>query len=133
MPRYLSALLFLAMLASPAIAQQGHPLVGTWQGYWGTDDNNQNFLTLILNWDGQKLSGLINPGPGSTELGSMNLDSSNWSVSLETDLTDDDGTLVHINAQGKLDNVGSMNRTMTGTWQSANDSGSFALERQGGP
>jgi hypothetical protein len=133
MTRKISSFLLLAILAGTASAQQGHPMVGTWQGNWGTDDSNTNFLTLILNWDGKQLSGLLNPGPGSTELGSMSMDSSDWTVSLETDLTDDAGTLVHINAEGKLGNIGSMNRTLMGTWRSATGSGSFSLERQSGP
>jgi hypothetical protein len=133
MPKYKSLFLLLGLLTGSASAQQGHPMVGTWQGYWGVDDSDSNFMTLILNWDGKELSGLLNPGPGSTELGSMTLDSSDWTVTLETDLTDDDGTLRHINAEGKLDKVGSMNRTLEGTWRSAEGSGSFSLERQSGP
>lgn len=126
--------IFTALLfwTGAAQAQQGHPLVGTWQGNWGPNESDRNFLTLILEWDGNRISGLANPGPGSTELQQMQLDSSTWTVTLETDLTDDAGNLIHITAEGQMDNIGSMTRTLKGTWRSANSSGDFDLERQGG-
>src|SRR5690606_9411191 len=60
-----SGLLLALCLASAAGAQEGHPLVGTWQGEWGP--NNANFLTLILYWDGKAISGIVNPGPDQGE------------------------------------------------------------------
>lgn len=126
-----TVLTLLAALAFPALAQEGHPLVGTWQGEWGTAGDG-NFLTLIMYWDGKTITGLVNPGPDSTMLESAELDSSAWTVRLETDLKDDAGTSVHLVAEGQLENIGSQTRSMTGTWQHANGRGTFTLTRQGG-
>src|SRR5690606_30825156 len=104
-------------LASAAIAQEGHPLQGTWQGDWGATAVDRNFLTIIMTWDGKNISGLVNPGPDSSELQAVKLDSATWTVTIETDLKDDAGTAFHFKAQGKLENIGSQTRTLNGTWE----------------
>jgi len=130
MYKYLFGML-LVLASFSAAAQEGHPLSGTWLGEWGSGDDS-NFLTLILSWDGQVLSGLANPGPDSTEVGSVQLDSSSWTVTIDTDLKDDAGTPLRFNAEGKLDNIGSHTRTLQGTWRDGSRSGNFSLTRQSG-
>jgi hypothetical protein len=45
------------------LAQEGHPLTGTWTGDWGSTNAPRTHLTLVLNWDGdEKIAGVINPG-----------------------------------------------------------------------
>ena len=34
-----------------AIAQHGHPLVGTWSGYWGPYEEERNRVLLLLEYD----------------------------------------------------------------------------------
>ncbi len=126
--KQLFALLLLCTTTLPLSAQEGHPLSGTWQGEWG---NNQ-FLTLILTWDGNKISGISNPGPATMEVGEVTLDSGLWTVSIETDLKDDTGKTTHFSASGRLDNIGSPLRVLNGEWHSGKDSGVLALARQGG-
>lgn len=121
----------LALASLGVQAQEGHPLSGTWLGEWGSGDDS-NFLTLILTWDGQRLSGLANPGPDSTEVDSVLLDSSSWTVTIDTDLKDDAGTALRFTAEGKLDNIGSHTRTLQGTWRDGSRSGNFSLTRQSG-
>jgi len=124
----LFALLMLLLTSSTSLhAQEGHPLVGTWQGEW-----DGNFLTLIMNWDGTTISGMANPGPTSTTLESVVLDSSTWSVTITTDLKDDKGNTIHFTATGALDNIGSPVRTVQGTWRTDSSSGAFTLTRQSG-
>lgn len=116
-----------------AVAQEGHPLVGTWLGDWGPSADDRNFLTIIMNWDGEKITGLVNPGPDSTELQVARLDSSTWTVTIETDLKDDAGQVHQFKAQGKLENIGTQTRELTGTWEDGQGKGSFTLARQSGP
>src|SRR5829696_1828005 len=58
------AVLFLVSLAciTPAIAQEGHPLKGSWIGTWGPSKLHSSDILVILNWDGKSISGIINPG-----------------------------------------------------------------------
>ena len=45
-------------------AQEGHPLTGTWGGDWGPSATQRNHLTFVMNWDGDKVTGTHQPGPG---------------------------------------------------------------------
>ena len=126
--KQLFALLVLLTTTLPLSAQEGHPLSGTWQGEWG---NNQ-FLTLILTWDGNKITGISNPGPATMEVGEVTLASGLWTVAIETDLKDDTGKTTHFSASGRLDNIGSPLRTITLQYHSGKDEGTFVLSRQGG-
>src|SRR5215470_9173555 len=56
------------LLLMPVLAQEGHPLVGTWHGDWGPTATHRNDVTLVLDWDGKNITGLINPGPESIKL-----------------------------------------------------------------
>src|ERR1051326_4244108 len=104
-------------LAVPMVAQEGHPLVGTWHGDWGPPGAQQRSrLVLYMKWEAKSISGMINPGPRGFPLGSATLDASKWTVHLEADGKDQGGNPVHIVADGKMDNIGSYNRTITGTW-----------------
>ena len=124
---------FATMLVTPAVvAQEGHPLVGTWQGDWGETADDRNFLTVIMNWDGKVITGLVNPGPASSELQAVKLDSSTWTVTIESDIADDAGQVHHIKAEGKLEDIGSQTRTLNGTWEDGQGNGTFTLTRQSG-
>lgn len=116
-------------LALSAFAQQGHPLTGTWSGDWGTAPTQRNAVTFVLNWDGQKVTGIINPGPDSIPLASVYLDVTNWTVRFEADDKDASGKSVHITAEGKLEDIASYHRTIKGTWQQGSAKGDFRLTR----
>jgi len=62
--------LLVASLAStaPAIAQEGHPLKGSWVGTWGPSKQHDNDLLLVLTWDGKAVTGQVNPGRRSAQL-----------------------------------------------------------------
>lgn len=122
--------LFVLMTASvlPLQAQEGHPMAGTWQGEWG----NGNFLTLIMTWDGKAVVGTTNPGPTATDIGSVVVDSGNWTVTITTDLKDDAGKVTKFTLSGKLENIGSPLRKLQGSWKNGSDSGTMVLERQSG-
>src|SRR5262245_18587481 len=84
-----------------ALAQEGHPLTGTWAGTWGPTATQRNHLTFIMNWDGKNVTGTINPGPDSIQLGSVYLDVANWTVRIEADTKDATGKAIHVSAEGK--------------------------------
>jgi hypothetical protein len=123
-----SVLACLALTAS-AVAQEGFPLTGTWYGDWGPTPTHRNQITVILSWDGKTISGLINPGPDSIPIKSATLDSTKWAVHFEADAKDTAGNLVHFVADGKLENIGSWKRSMSGTWNHGNVKGDFKITR----
>lgn len=82
-----------------------------------------------MKWDSKNVTGMINPGPNSMPLKVAALDAANWTVHFEADGKDQSGNPVHIVADGKLDHIGSYNRTITGTWTQGSTKGDFKLTR----
>ena len=69
---------------APAVAaQEGHPLVGTWHGTWGPNAKERHDVTLVLEFDGKAITGMMNPGPDSVRFDKVTLDPSNWSLHME--------------------------------------------------
>jgi hypothetical protein len=118
--------LFVAVVG---FAQEGHPLTGVWYGDWGPNATQRNHLTIQMQWDGKGVSGIVNPGPDSYPLKIVTMDSSKWTVHIEADAKDEKGTAAHVAADGKLENIGSYNRTITGTWSQGGAKGTFKLRR----
>jgi hypothetical protein len=112
-----------------AAAQEGHPLVGTWYGDWGPTANQRTQITVVMTWDGNKINGIINPGPDAIPLKVATLDSSKWTVHLEADAKDSSGNPVHVVADGKLADIGSYNRTLSGIWMQGPTKADFKLKR----
>lgn len=121
----------LVSLAITAVgfSQEGHPLVGVWLGDWGPTATHRNDITIVMAWDGKALTGTVNPGPDAIPLKVASLDSTKWMVHLEADAKDQKGNPVRFVADGKLENIGSYNRTLTGTWNHGNVKGDFRLRR----
>jgi len=111
------------------LAQEGHPLTGVWYGDWGPNATQRNHLTIQMQWDGKNVTGIVNPGPDSYPLKVVTLDSSKWTVHIEADGKDEKGPGGHIVADGKLENIGSYNRTITGMWTQGTAKGTFKLRR----
>lgn len=78
-----------------------------------------------MKWNSKTIEGTINPGPKAVSLKTADLDASKWTVHLEADTKD----RKHIVIDGKLDNIGSYNRTITGTWNEGTVQGDFKLTR----
>ncbi|HEX5421367.1 MAG TPA: hypothetical protein VFY39_15345 [Gammaproteobacteria bacterium] len=122
--------LILFALLPVAQAQEGYPLAGTWQGYWGKTPNHRQFLTIVMQWDGHVVSGRVNPGPREGTLRSVNLDTSDWTVEMVMDVKEASGETVRLTAEGRLENIGSHNRSVRGIWQHGGDTGIFSISRQ---
>jgi len=119
----------LASLAMAGFAQEGHPLTGTWHGEWSPAATQKTRIVMYMKWDTKNVAGTINPGPKSIPLKVANLDADKWMVHFEADTKDQSGAPVHIVADGKLDNIGSYNRTITGTWTQGAAKGDFKITR----
>ena len=119
--------LYLAALLG--FAQEGHPLTGTWAGDWGPSATQRNHVTLVMNWDGQKVAGVINPGPDAIPIGSVFVDFAKWTVRIEADSKDASGKPVHITAEGRLEDIGSYHRKINGTWVQGAVKGDFRITR----
>ena len=111
------------------LAQEGHPLTGTWHGDYGTSAAQRTQIVFLMHWDSKKVEGKVNPGSNATPLKVATLDASKWGVHFEADVKDQAGKVMPMVFDGKLENVGSYNRTITGTWTSGAQKGDFKLTR----
>ena len=125
-------LLLLTLLGGHgASAQEGHPLAGTWQGLWGTSPDARNFLTLILHWDGESISGDVNPGRFAGSINDISMDSSTWTVSFDLNVIDRlSGDSRRLTVAGRLLNIGSPERMVLGELTGSGDDSHFKIKRQ---
>ena len=118
-------LLVCLVAALGAFAQEGHPLTGSWHGEWRADGAPRNPVLIYMKWDSKNVVGTINPGPNAIPLKVVTLDPNTWTVHFEADAKDQS----HIVIDGKLDNIGSYNRTITGTWTQGGTKADFKITR----
>jgi hypothetical protein len=102
-------------------AQEGHPLTGTWAGDWGPAGAPRTHITMVMNWDGKAVTGLINPGPDAIPLTAVSVDWATWTVRIEAK---------GIVAEGRLEDVGAYHRRMSGSWSQSGTKGDFKLTRE---
>jgi hypothetical protein len=111
-------------------AQEGHPLVGTWYGDWGPTSKARHDVTVIMTWDGKTIGGIIDPGPDAVPFKTATLDSSTWTLHIEAErAAKPPAAAVRYVIDGKLANLGSYNRTLSGTWTDGATKGDFKLTR----
>lgn len=112
--------------ASGAAAQKGKdPLSGTWSGDWGPTPTHRNPVTVELKWDGNTLSGTVNPGPSAIALQKCTFDAKAGTVHLEADAKDRRGNEVHYVIDGKVED-----NTMSGSWDHGNRKGDFKITKK---
>lgn len=104
---------------------QGHPLKGSWIGDWGVSKTTRTDVLIEMNWDGKVVTATLNPGAGGINFTKAELDHTTWSVHLETTAAG-----VRYAVDGKIENLGSNNRSIVGTWVQGNQKGDFKITRQ---
>ena len=131
MRRLFIALFSLVVLAgAAAVAQEGHPLKGSWIGTWSGNTLHGNDVLLVLTWDGKNITGTINPGTDNMVIKNASLNPEGWVVHLEADAKDKSGAVVTYVLDGKIENLAMHNRGITGTWKSQRGSGQLKINRQ---
>ena len=117
-------------LGLPALAQEGHPMAGSWVGDWGPTPSQRNRVVVVLDWTGSALVGTINPGPNAIPVKVARVNPSDWSLHMEADAKDAQGRAVTYVIDGKIDDLGTYNRTIAGTWRVGGAEGNFSITRQ---
>src|SRR5262245_20929729 len=123
MRRVLVGLLLAAAVAS---AQEGFPLDGTWRGERPGTGATPVTIVMIMQWDGHKVRGVINPGPAAIQIADVKLDPDGWKVSLAARSSAGEP----ISFEGVLADLGKYNRTITGTWTEGGHSDQVRMVRE---
>jgi hypothetical protein len=131
MKRLVFAVLAICLVAIPAIAQEGHPLKGSWLGTWAGNKTLGNDVLMVMTWDGKNITGTINPGTDNIAIKSATLNPEGWLVHVEADAKDKQGNPVSYTIDGKIENLPLANRVVTGTWKdNRGGTGVFRIGRQ---
>lgn len=122
----------LAALAalSPATAQEGHPVKGSWIGEWQSNETHGDSVVVILDWDGERITGMINPGTQNIEIDAASLNPDDWSIHIEADAQTSEGETIRYVIDGTIEAIELPNRSIVGTWRSDNGRGAFDIRRQ---
>ncbi len=124
---HLMCLAVCLVFAASAFAQKAgsDPLSGTWTGDWGPSPEDRNQVTVEFKWDGQKLTGTVNPGPNAVELQKATFNAKTGAIHFEADAKNRRGATVHYVVSGKLEKT-----TMTGSWSHDNRKGDFKITKK---
>ena len=126
---FVLALSLVCLAGRPAVAQEGHPLKGSWIGTWTGNQAHGEDVLFVLSWDGKAITGMINPGTDNIAIKAATLNPDTWTVHFEADAKDKQGALTYI-IDGKIENLAMHNRFITGTWKSQRGGGAFRIQRQ---
>lgn len=126
---FVLTLSLLSLTGGAAVAQEGHPLKGSWIGTWEKNQAHGEDVLFILNWDGKNITGMINPGTDDIAIKNATLDPDTWTVRFEADAKDKQGAITYV-VEGKIENLAMHNRHISGTWKSQRGSGPFRIQRQ---
>jgi hypothetical protein len=144
------------LIAGSAMAQEGHPLKGTWRGDWGPTATHRNFIIVTMDWNGSNVSAIINPGPQAVTAKVARLDITPgtparqavaaegntpaqpavpatppiFKLHLEADVRNAQGQTVAFVADGTIEDIILSNRFIVGTWSHGDVRGDFRLNRQ---
>lgn len=124
MRRVFACLLLVA--SSAAIAQEGFPLDGTWRGERKVDGGSAASVVFVIQWDGQQVTGVVNPGPRSLTIKEGRLDPEGWKVSLVAEGAKGQKATF----EGTLEEIGSYHRFVNGTWTEGGRSYSVRMVRE---
>ena len=124
------ALSALCAAGAPVMAQEGHPLKGSWIGTWAGNTVHGNDLFMVLDWNGKAITGTINPGQDNIVIKSATLNPEGWVLHFEADGKDKAGAVITYVVDGKIENLAMHNRSITGTWKSQRGGGAFKIARQ---
>ncbi len=98
---------------------------GVWAGDWGPNAADRNQVTVELNWDGETLTGIINPGPDAVELQNTSFDPDTGAIHLEAEVISRGGPLFHYLIDGILEED-----TIKGSWSHDDVKGDFTITKQ---
>ena len=104
---------------------QGYPLKGVWLGDWGVNKTTRNPVVIEMDWDGKTIIGTLNPGPDGVKFTKADLNPDTWTVHVEAA----QGTTRYV-IDGKIENLGSLRRSISGTWMQGTQKGDFKITRQ---
>src|SRR4029079_13706237 len=104
------ASLLAALAVGTATAQAGHPVKGSWSGYWGPSEAEKHRILMMLDWQNNEIVGTFNPGPSAVKVEKATLDVATWTLTLEAHMPMPGGGTARYVTTGKLAHLGSLDK-----------------------
>lgn len=123
--RNLLGILLLAASAA-TVAQEGFPLDGTWRGERQAAGENPATIVMVMQWDGSKVTGVINPGPKAIQIADAKLVPEGWRVTVAAK----NASGQPISFEGTLSDLGKYHRSIAGKWTEGGRSYSVRMVRE---
>jgi len=120
-----AAVVFFLLSSCIAFAQEGHPYEGTWRGTIGSGAAARP-VVMIIDYDGEKLTGMIDPGRNSYRFDNATHDAPNWKIDVSTQ--NRAGEAIAFSAV--MHEIGSAKRYMEGTWTQGGQELPFRITRE---
>ena len=105
-------------------------MTGSWVGDWGTSAQDRHRVVVIIEWQDAQLHATINPGPNAIMASVATANPDDWSLHMEARGRDAEGRTVSYTIDGSIDDLGTYNRTIAGTWNVDGKPGDFSITRQ---
>lgn len=120
-----SAGLALLLLCGTVTAQEGHAYEGTWRGTIGTGAAAKA-VVIIMDYDGDNIGGMINPGRNSYRFENALHDAPNWKIDVAAETREGEA----ISFTAVMQDIGSVNRFMEGNWTQNGQALPFKITRE---
>jgi hypothetical protein len=115
----------LLLLPTTLAAQEGHPFEGTWRGTIGSG-GDARAVVIIMDYDGARLNGMIDPGRNSYRFEDAAHDAPAWTIDVSA--TTRAGEAIAFSAV--LHDIGSAKRYLEGTWTQNGAAYPFKIARE---
>ena len=89
---------------------------GTWHGSFGPNATDRTPVTLVLDWDGDNVTGILNPGLRTSKVENATLDPAGWKFHMESNYKDRAGTVTRLVVDAHLEDVTNVRRKLVGTY-----------------
>jgi hypothetical protein len=86
-------------------------------------------VTLVMDWDGASVTGIINPGVRSAPIEKTAFDPATWQFHFEANYKDRTGGTARVVIDAKIQDVTNPRRSLVGTWTQGEKKGDFKAVR----
>ncbi len=117
---------WLALSLPAVLAQEGHPLTGSWSGSRSVDGKNARVLLVVELARDQTLSGYMLEQGKRVPLEGVAVDPATWTVTFSLGASE---AGPRYSVQARFDDLGSAtSRKLLGTWNDGTASGDFSVQ-----
>lgn len=114
----------MALFAAVSLAQEGHPLTGSWSGNRVVDGKNARILMVMELARDQTISGYVLEKGKKVPVEGVTVDPQTWTVKFSLAATEG---APHYTVEATFEDMGATDRQLVGKWTEGKASGVFSV------